>query len=43
MAELDREDINFLKDIAEELRAHGTVYNAEATELDNIIFRAEAN
>ena len=41
MAQLDQEDINFLKDIAEELRAHGGVYNAEANELENIIFRAE--
>lgn len=37
---LDQEDINFLEDLAEELRRHEGVYDAEAVELDNIIFRA---
>ena len=41
MVQLDQEDINFLEDLAEELRNHGGVYNAEAVELENIIFRAK--
>lgn len=41
MAELDQEDIDFLKNIAEELRKIGPVYNAEADELENIAYRAE--
>ena len=41
MAELDQEDINFLKDLAEELRRHDGTYDAEAIELENIIGRAE--
>ena len=41
MAELDHEDLEFLKFIAEELRAiDPKVYEAEATELENIVFRA---
>lgn len=40
MAELDQEDINFLKDLAEELRKISPVYEAEAIELENIIDRA---
>ena len=40
---LDQEDINFLKEIAEELKKHDGVYDAEAVELENIIFRAEGN
>lgn len=41
MAELDQEDINFLKDLAEELRRiDPNVYEAEAIELENIIDRA---
>ena len=39
MAKLDQEDINFLEDLAEELRRIGPVYNAEADELENILFR----
>ena len=41
MTELDQEDINFLEDLAEELRRHDGVYDAEAIELENIIFRAK--
>ena len=41
MAKLDQEDINFLEDLVEELRRHDGVYSAEATELENIIYRAE--
>lgn len=41
MAQLDQEDISFLEDIVEELRNHGGIYNAEAVELENIIFRAK--
>lgn len=41
MAELDQEDINFLEDLTEELRRHDGVYETEAVELDNIIFRAK--
>jgi len=41
MAELDQEDINFLEDLAEELRRHKGVYDPEAEELENIIFRAK--
>ena len=40
MVELDQEDINFLEDLAEELRRHEGVYEAEAVELENIVFRA---
>ena len=43
MAQLDLEDINFLKEIAEELKRHDGVYDAEAEELENIIFRAREN
>lgn len=39
MAELDQEDINFLEDLSEELRRHDGIYEAEAVELDNIIYR----
>ena len=38
--ELDQEDLNFLEDLAEELRRHEGVYDAEAIELENIIHRA---
>ena len=38
--EWDQEDINFLEDLAEELRRINPVYNAEADELENIIYRA---
>ena len=38
---LDEEDTNFLEDLSEELRRHDGVYEAEAVELDNIIFRAK--
>ena len=38
---LDQEDLNFLEDLAEELRRHDGTYEAEAEELENIIFRAE--
>ena len=41
MVQLDQEDINFLEDLAEELRRHDGVYNAEAVELENIIHRAK--
>lgn len=41
MCELDLEDTNFLEDLSEELRRHDGVYEAEAVELDNIIFRAK--
>lgn len=41
MTQLDLEDINFLEDLAEELRRHDGVYDAEAVELENIIFRAK--
>ena len=42
MAELDQEDINFLEDLAEELRRiDPEVYEAEAIELENIIYRAK--
>lgn len=41
--ELDLEDTNFLEDLAEELRRHDGVYEAEAVELDNIIFRAKSS
>ena len=37
MVQLDLEDINFLEDLAEELRRHGGVYDPEAEELENII------
>ena len=36
---MDEEDINFLKDLAEELRRHDGTYEAEAIELENIIYR----
>jgi len=38
---MDKEDLNFLKDLAEELRKINPIYNAEADELENIIFREE--
>ena len=42
MADLDQEDINFLEDLAEELRRiDPEVYEAEAIELENIIYRAK--
>ena len=41
MTQLDQEDINFLEDLAEELRRHGGVYDPEAIELENIVFRAK--
>ena len=42
MTQLDLEDINFLEDLAEELRRiDPNVYEAEAVELENIIFRAK--
>lgn len=41
MVQLDIEDMNFLKDLAEELRRHNGVYDPEAEELENIIIRAE--
>lgn len=43
MVQLDLEDINFLEDLAEELRRHDGTYDAEAVELENIIFRAREN
>lgn len=36
---IDQEDVNFLEDLAEELRKINPVYNAEAIELENILFR----
>lgn len=39
--QLDLEDLNFLEDLAEELRKHNGVYDPEAEELENIIFRAK--
>ena len=36
---MDKEDINFLRDLAEELRRIDSVYEAEAIELENIIYR----
>lgn len=40
MVQLDQEDINFLEDLIEELpKIDGGVYKAEATELENILFR----
>lgn len=37
---MDQEDINFLEDLAEELRRiDSLVYESEAVELENIIFR----
>ena len=41
MVQLDLEDINFLEDLAEELRRHEGVYDAEAVELEKIIYRAK--
>ena len=41
MAQLDQEDIKFLEDLAEELRKHKGVYDPEADELENIVFRAK--
>ena len=42
MAQLDQEDINFLQEIADELRRfENNVYGAEADELENIIFRVK--
>jgi len=41
--ELDQADINFLEDLAEELRRINPVYNAEAEELENIISKKMAN
>ena len=41
MTQLDLEDTNFLEDLSEELRRHDGVYEAEAVELDNIIFRSK--
>ncbi len=41
MVQLDQEDINFLEDLAEELRKHEGVYDAEAEVLENIIFRVK--
>ena len=38
---MDNEDINILQDLVEELRAHEGVYEAEAVELENIIFRVK--
>lgn len=39
---MDEEDINFLQDLAEELRRiNPEVYEAEAVELENIIYRAK--
>lgn len=40
---LDQEDMNFLNDLAEELRRHEGTYDSEAEELENIIFRLEGN
>ena len=36
---MDIEDINFLQDLAEELRRIDNTYEAEAIELENIIHR----
>ena len=38
---MDNEDLKFLQDLVEELRAHEGVYEAEAVELENIIFRVK--
>ena len=39
--ELDKEDINFLEDLAEELlRIDADTYKAESDELLNIVYRA---
>ena len=43
MGELDQEDKNFLEDLAEELRKHDGIYDSEADELENIVFRLEGN
>ena len=39
--QLDNEDINFLEDLAEELRRHHGTYDPEAVELENIVYRAK--
>lgn len=39
--QLDKEDIYFLEELAEELRRIDKVYEAEAIELENIIYRAK--
>jgi len=36
---MDLEDISFLRDLTEELKAHGGVYEGEVVELENIIYR----
>ena len=41
MAQLDQEDIKFLEDLAAELKKHDGVYDPEAEELENIVFRAK--
>ena len=42
MADLDQEDLDFLQEIANELRRfENNVYGAEADELENIIYRAK--
>lgn len=42
MAQLDQEDIEFLVELAKELRRIDLkVYGAEADELENIVYRAE--
>ncbi len=42
MTQLDQEDINFLEDLAEELRKiNPPIYKAEAEELENIVHRCK--
>lgn len=44
MTQLDLEDTNFLEDLIEELpKIDNGVYKAEATELENILFRLKEN
>ena len=40
---MDIEDINFLQDLAEEMRRISPDYNAEAIELENIVYRESRN
>ncbi len=40
MGELDQEDLDFLQALAKELRNIDPIYNAEADELENIVYRA---
>ena len=40
---MDIEDINFLQELAEEMRRISPDYNAEAIELENMVYRESIN